>query len=67
MGIPANDQLFQVIDPSLADIVYVLNPTFTPEVIRRFETSGREVRILREFMELLTEVLNAPRYGHYQV
>ena len=35
---------YEVIDPSLADIVYVLNPTFTPEFIKKLETSAREVR-----------------------
>jgi len=43
---------YEVIDPSLADIVYVLNPTFTTEVIRRFETSGREVRAFNGAMYL---------------
>ena len=32
---------YEVIDASLADILYVLNPTFDKELIRRLETSTR--------------------------
>ena len=35
---------YEIIDPSLSDIVYVLNPTFAPELIRRLETTAKEVR-----------------------
>jgi len=35
---------YEVIDASLGDILYVLNPTFTPELIKRLETSTREAR-----------------------
>merc|ERR1719430_3004437 len=35
---------YEVIDASLADILYVLNPTFDKELIRRLETSTRESR-----------------------
>jgi len=35
---------YEVLDASLADILYVLNPTFDPELIRRLETSTRESR-----------------------
>ena len=43
---------YEVIDPSLADIVYVLNPTFTPEFIKKLETSAREVRAFHGGMYL---------------
>ena len=32
---------YEIIDPSLSDIIYVLNPTFTNELIKKFETSGK--------------------------
>ena len=32
---------YEIIDASLADILYVLNPTFDMELIRRLETSTR--------------------------
>ena len=32
---------YEIIDASLADILYVLNPTFDKELIRRLETSTR--------------------------
>jgi len=35
---------YEVIDASLADILYVLNPTFDSALIRRLETSTRESR-----------------------
>eukprot|EP00096_Caligus_rogercresseyi_P015416 TRINITY_DN7853_c0_g1_i2.p1 TRINITY_DN7853_c0_g1~~TRINITY_DN7853_c0_g1_i2.p1 ORF type:complete len:498 (+),score=163.45 TRINITY_DN7853_c0_g1_i2:218-1711(+) len=35
---------YEIIDSSLADIIYVLNPTFSPELIKRLETSSKEVR-----------------------
>ena len=35
---------YQVIDASLGDILYVLNPTFTPELIQRLATSSKEAR-----------------------
>jgi len=35
---------YEVIDASLGDILYVLNPTFTPELIKKLETSSREAR-----------------------
>ena len=35
---------YEIIDASLGDILYVLNPTFTPELIRRLATSSKEVR-----------------------
>ena len=35
---------YEVIDASLSDILYVLNPTFTPELIKKLETSSREAR-----------------------
>merc|ERR1719290_776910 len=35
---------YEIIDASLADILYVLNPTFDMELIRRLETSTRESR-----------------------
>jgi len=37
---------YEVIDPSLDDIIYALNPTFTPQLIKRLETSSKEVRAL---------------------
>lgn len=35
---------YEVIDASLSDILYVLNPTFSPELIKRLETNARESR-----------------------
>lgn len=35
---------YEVIDASLGDILYVLNPTFTSELIKRLETNARESR-----------------------
>jgi len=35
---------YEVLDASLADILYVLNPTFNKELIKRLETSSRESR-----------------------
>ncbi|XP_040573387.1 ubiquitin carboxyl-terminal hydrolase 39 [Lepeophtheirus salmonis] len=35
---------YEIIDSSLADIIYVLNPIFSPELIKRLETSSKEVR-----------------------
>jgi len=35
---------YEIIDPSLADIVYVLNPTYTLDYIKKLDTSGKEVR-----------------------
>lgn len=35
---------YEIIDPSLSDIIYVLNPTFTPEMIKKLENSEKEVR-----------------------
>ena len=35
---------YEVIDASLSDILYVLNPTFTPELIRNLETTSKEAR-----------------------
>jgi len=35
---------YEVIDASLGDILYVLNPTFTLELVKRLETSTREAR-----------------------
>ena len=32
---------YEIIDPSLNDIIYVLNPTFTNDLIKKFETSGK--------------------------
>ena len=32
---------YEIIDPSLSDIIYVLNPTFTNDLIKKFETSGK--------------------------
>ena len=32
---------YEIIDPSLSDIIYVLNPTFENELIKRLETSGK--------------------------
>eukprot|EP00095_Tigriopus_kingsejongensis_P006628 maker-scaffold1179_size56971-snap-gene-0.16 protein:Tk06628 transcript:maker-scaffold1179_size56971-snap-gene-0.16-mRNA-1 annotation:"u4 tri-snrnp-associated protein 2-like" len=37
---------YEIIDPSLSDILYVLNPTFNSDMIRRVDSSGREVRAL---------------------
>jgi len=34
---------YEIIDPSLDDIIYVLNPTFTPQLIKKLETSTKEV------------------------
>ncbi len=33
-----------MIDASLGDILYVLNPTFSSELIKRLETNARESR-----------------------
>merc|ERR1712142_1439995 len=38
---------YEVIDASLGDILYVLNPTFTPELIKKLETSSREARAVK--------------------
>lgn len=35
---------YEVIDASLGDILYVLNPTFSTELIKRLETNARESR-----------------------
>lgn len=35
---------YEILDPSLADIIYVLNPTFSRDLIARLETTGKEVR-----------------------
>ena len=35
---------YEVIDAALNDILYVLNPTFSEELIKRLETSTRESR-----------------------
>lgn len=35
---------YEIIDASLNDILYVLNPTFTPELILRLATSSKEAR-----------------------
>ena len=35
---------YEIIDASLNDILYVLNPTFTPELIQRLATSSKEAR-----------------------
>ena len=35
---------YQVIDASLGDILYVLNPTFTPDLIQRLANSSKEAR-----------------------
>ena len=35
---------YEIIDPSLSDIIYVLDPTYTPEMIQKLESSGKEVR-----------------------
>lgn len=35
---------YEIIDPSLADIVYVLDPTFSQEMIRQTENRDKEVR-----------------------
>lgn len=37
---------YEIIDPSLSDILYVLDPTFSPEMIRQIETTPKEVRAL---------------------
>ena len=35
---------YEVIDASLGDILYVLNPTFTPDLIERLANSAKEAR-----------------------
>ena len=35
---------YEIIDPSLSDIIYVLDPTYTVDLINRVETLSREVR-----------------------
>ena len=35
---------YEIIDPSLSDIIYVLDPTYTQEMIGKLETSGKDVR-----------------------
>ncbi len=35
---------YEISDPSLSDIIYVLNPTFAPSLVKSLETSTREVR-----------------------
>ena len=35
---------YEIIDPSLSDIIYVLDPTYTLDLINRVETLSREVR-----------------------
>jgi hypothetical protein len=35
---------YEIIDPSLADIIYVLDPTFAPDLIRQVEHRDKEVR-----------------------
>ena len=37
---------YEIQDPSLSDIIYVLNPTFTPALIDGLENSGKEVRAI---------------------
>ena len=32
---------YEIIDPSLGDIIYVLDPTYTLELINKLETSGK--------------------------
>ena len=32
---------YEIIDPSLSDIIYVLDPTYTLELINKLETSGK--------------------------
>lgn len=35
---------YEIIDPSLSDIIYVLDPTYTPDLISKLETSAKEAR-----------------------
>ncbi len=35
---------YEIIDPSLSDIVYVLDPTFSQDLIRQVEKRDKEVR-----------------------
>ena len=35
---------YEVIDASLGDILYVLNPTFSQDLIKKLETSAKENR-----------------------
>ena len=35
---------YEIIDPSLADIVYVLDPTFSQKMIKQTESRDKEVR-----------------------
>lgn len=35
---------YEIIDPSLSDIIYVLDPTYSIDLINRLETSGKEFR-----------------------
>lgn len=35
---------YEIIDPSLSDIIYVLDPTYPLELINKLETSGKEMR-----------------------
>ena len=35
---------YEIIDPSLSDIIYVLDPTYTQEMIGKLESSGKDVR-----------------------
>lgn len=43
---------YEIIDPSLSDIIYVLNPTFTNDLIKKFETTGKESRSFNGTMYL---------------
>ena len=44
---------YEIVDPSLSDIVYVLNPTFGTDLIRRLETWTKEVRALSGAAQIL--------------
>lgn len=35
---------YEIIDPSLSDIIYVLDPSYSTDLINKLETSGKEVR-----------------------
>ena len=35
---------YEIIDPSLSDIIYVLDPTYSSDLINKLETSGKEMR-----------------------
>lgn len=50
--------LYEIIDPSLSDIIYVLNPTFTPQMIKVMESASKVINCtwISFFLELLLKM-----------